>query len=433
MVSDVKEQSMEFLSDIRDELEVNAKLAKDFPHVCGKGPIWRQDEIITRNSVRLISLGTGSKIRGRKFGVDRPSLVLLDDLENIEQVRSEAQRSSIRYDWFEKDVQYVGGEEGTLTDIFVVGTILGKDALLNVLVNKKEYPDWETAKFVAVEEFSDSPLWDDWRQLYINRLDVDRVDTARKFFEENKAEMLEGTKVLWPEGDPYYNLMVEKISNPSGFLSEKQNSPIDTSRILVAKDELHWENFKNPEIVKMLKRAQYFGALDPSVGKKKKIGDYSCIVTLARDTVTGYILVPYIWLKRVFVDDQIDAILEHHKHYNYKEFSIEVNAFQYVVAQTLRKKSMELGVYIPIKEINNYSDKKMRIEGIVPFCRDGTFVFDTSKYRLNAMYEEAITQLTTYTGMGDEDDDFPDALEQAFRIAKASRFKMLTRQTKDRD
>ena len=72
----------------------------------------------------------------------------------------------------------------------------------------------------------------------------------------------------------------------------------------------------------------------------------------------------------------------------------------------------------------------MRIESIVPFLKDGTIVFDKWKYKNNKMYAMGIDQICTYTGEGDEHDDCPDALEMTFRIAKAPRFKLLTRQNK---
>jgi hypothetical protein len=66
----------------------------------------------------------------------------------------------------------------------------------------------------------------------------------------------------------------------------------------------------------------------------------------------------------------------------------------------------------------------------VPFLRDGTIVFDKYKKMHNKMYALGIEQLCSYTGEGDEQDDFPDALEMAFRLAKVPRFKMLTKQNK---
>lgn len=426
IVSDTKGQAEDFLSDIRRELETNVKLMKDFPHVCGKGPIWRQDEIITNSGTKVLALGTGSKIRGRKFGVDRPDLVCCDDLENLEMVRSLTQRTDIK-EWLDKDVVFAGGEEGSLTDFFIVGTILGKEALLNKLLDPTEYPDWKGKKFKAVYEFSYSPLWDKWREIYTDRFNPKRKEDAREFFECNKDEMLEDTEVLWPEGDPYYSLMVHKLKNSSSFSSEKQGDPVDPEKIYITLKQLHMVRFKgNPEVEEYLERSIFYGAIDPSVGKNKKSDRY-CIVILARDRETGFIFLVDVILKRGKPDQQIIEICKAHMKYGFKKFAIETNAFQYVLAENLRKKSRKLGIYVPIVELQNYTDKVMRIESIFPFVLDGTIVFDKNKYNNNSQYRLAVEQLCDFTGEGDEDDDFPDCLEMGFRIAKKPSFKLLTK------
>jgi predicted phage terminase large subunit-like protein len=351
-----------------------------------------------------------------------------DDIDSQDSVRSQSERDFIRYEWFDKGLMFVGGDE--LTDFLVVGTILGKDSLLNALLDPSEYPDWTSYKFKAVEKFSTSPLWDEWRSILINRLDSERKENAKKFFLEHKEEMLEGTQVLWPEGDPYYDLMVYKTSNPSGFNSGKQNEPVDPNKILISKEQLHFENFANPKFKEILSRCHFYGALDPSLGKKTSVGDYSCICTIARDPKTGYLFVVNFDLKRRSVDSQIDAIIKNHERHNYKMFGVETNAFQYVVAENLRKKSKEVGAYVPIKDIQSILDKKLRFEGIVPLMSDGTVVFDSDKYRESGQYSLAVDLITSCTGASGESDDSFDALSMCIQIAKKSRFRIITHQNR---
>ena len=72
----------------------------------------------------------------------------------------------------------------------------------------------------------------------------------------------------------------------------------------------------------------------------------------------------------------------------------------------------------------------MRFESIVPFLKDGTIVFDSEKNRTNQMYNLGIEQICTFTGEQDSDDDSPDCLEMAFRIAQKPKFKLLTNQNR---
>jgi len=434
LVSNTAGQAEDFLSDVKREILHNEKLKRDFPHIIGQGPIWRASEIITSNDVKMLALGSGNQIRGRRFGVYRPDLIVGDDIESSEDIASESKRDFLRNEWFDKDVLFAGGGEDYITDFFIVGTILGSDSLLNNLVNPTVYPDWNSKIFRAVIKFSHSKLWNKWAELYRDRFNDNRIETARNFFITNAIEMLEGTEVLWPEGDPYYNNMIEKFFRPSAFETEKMNSGSDPTKILIKMDQLHFKRFSSSEIQEIIKskrRAIRYGALDPSLGKKSDSGDFSCIVTLVRDLKSGYLLVEDIMLDRISVEGQIQIIIEYHNTFHYHLFGIETNAFQYVVAESLRKTSRELGIPVPIKELPNYLDKKLRFEGIISFLVDGTIIFDLDKYENDQQYAEAIDQLCLVTGKGDSHDDSFDALEMAVRIARAKKFKRITKQNKE--
>jgi len=428
ILSNTAGQAEGFLSDIKRELETNAPLRRDFPYACDKGKVWRANEIVTLNDIKLVALGSGNEIRSRRFTTNRPDLVVLDDIEDSEGVKSIVQRTFLRDQWFNKDVLYAGQDD---TDFLFIGTILGKYALLTAVM--KEYPDWKSQVFRAVKEFSVSPLWDKWTEIYQNRFDVDRQNTALQFFEDNKVEMLEGTEVLWPEGQPYYQLMVDRLRDPHGFVTEKQNEETDPGNVLLPFDKLHWEDFRDPRMQDLIKRGVTFGGLDPSLGKTKT-SDHSVIVTVVRDTQTGYLLVVDINIKRRDTDEQIDAILDLQRNdYKYKLFVVEENAFQYVVEQALRKKSREAGVYVPIKGITQYRDKVLRIESLIPFVFDGTIIFDKHKYDTNLMYNLGIEQITTYTGIGTaEPDDTPDCLSMVVDVAKKPRFKLIYKENRRR-
>lgn len=430
MVSDTANQAEAFLLNVKDELESNERLRKDFPEATGEGKMWRKEEIITKNGVRVLTLGSGSKIRGRMVGSNRSGLILFDDIENSEDVISPTRRDFLRYDWFNKDVQFAGGEN---TKMIIVGTILGKDALLNAIRDPNQYPDWDSKIFKAVYQFSDSPLWEDWKKLIRNSIDPNRIETAKKFFEDHKEEMLDGVKVLWPEGDPYYNLMLDKLRDESAFLAEKQSNPIDYTKIIVPFDQITFVDFMEDKYLQCLNRCHFFAALDPSLGKKSKRGDNSVIMVAGRDSKSGIIFICEIYRGRISVDAQIDLLIKLHGKYKFSKVACETNMAQFVIAENIRKKSRELGVYIPLIEVYQHHDKKMRFEGIAPFLKDGTVVFDTREYKSNPVYKDSVDELTTFTGLGDLHDDVADACVLVFDVAKAPKFKLLTRQTRQYD
>ena len=420
LVSETQDQANDFLDDIKSELTSNELLIKHFPRATGKNDErWRQDDIITRNDIRVKAVGCQGKMRGRTHRKTRPDLILLDDVESRESVDSDTTRIKLRTHWFDKEVLECGDTEGT-TDFIVVGTILHEDSLLNNLLKNTVYQGWKREKFKAVIKFADAEeLWAQWRNIFFEHEDEEEApDVAYEFFKQREKEMLEGVEVLWPEGETYYDLMCRTLTpdSYSAFLSEKQNQPIDLTKVKVTKDELWY--YKSEEVDKS--KWTWFGAWDPSKGKKSKRGDYSAVVALGRDKKTGIIYVDVIDLKRHQIDQRIDEILLYHQKLNFNMFAVETIAFQEVVKESLAKKSQQTGVYLPIADEKDFTDKELRIDGLVPFILDGTIRFkDPSEW--SREYAEGINQLVGY-GAGATYDDFPDALQMAFKVIKKGKF-----------
>lgn len=169
IVSATKEQAVQLLKNIKDELQINERLLSDFPQVCyrpgTKSPPkpWRDNQITLHNGVMVRVLGAGQGLRGLKHRENRPSLIVVDDLENQEQCESADQRRKLR-DWFEKTLLKCGDER---TNVIVVGTVLHYDSLLANLTHPKPGPGqgigWDRRIYQAVESFSENTqLWEKW-------------------------------------------------------------------------------------------------------------------------------------------------------------------------------------------------------------------------------------------------------------------------------
>ena len=146
LVSDTEAQAVSFLDAIKNELETNARLLRDFGEQPGK--TWKTSSIVLANGCRIDAVGSGQKLRGRRNYERRPDLILCDDIENDEGVRTAEQRQKTA-DWFWKAVCKSG--DG-YTDILVIGTILHHDSLL---ANLLENPGFQSRKYRAV--LSDDP------------------------------------------------------------------------------------------------------------------------------------------------------------------------------------------------------------------------------------------------------------------------------------
>lgn len=235
IISDSSEQAEGFLESIRVELEDNAAIREDFGELAG--PVWRGNVLVTKTNIKIEAIGSGKKIRGRKHRNWRPDLIVLDDVENDENVRTPEQRRKLR-DWYNKAVSKAGDD---YTDIVYIGTLLHYDSLL---ANTLRNPAYQAIKYKAVIRWSKADaLWREWEALYTDLDDPDRAAHALSYFEARRAEMLAGTEVLWEAKLSYYDLMCIRISEgESSFNSELQNEPINPDDCIFMEEWLDYYN-----------------------------------------------------------------------------------------------------------------------------------------------------------------------------------------------
>lgn len=418
LLSNTSSQAENFLSDIKDELEDNESLAVDFPELCEtdrkpKAPKWKTNEIITRNDIKVTALGAGQKIRGRKHRQHRPTLVIMDDIENDIDVQSPAQRGKL-FSWFTKAILKVGS---TSANFILVGTIQHYDSLLARLTNKDQMPTWHKRIYKSIiSESSATKLWERWTNV-LNNKQTYQVKSgekaADKFFLDNKEQMLEGTKVLWPEKEDYYTLVKMRAENGFSFASEKQNEPINLKTCIFNPDEFHYWDDKYKEEEDLLEvlgeDLEFYGACDPSLGKGIGKGDYSAIITLVRRKDTGTLYILDADIQNIPLDELIKNIISYCRKRRYRRFGIESIGFQELVADEAKKELDRDSIYTTIEKITNSSNKVDRIRMLRQKVKDGTIRF-SRRFRI------LIDQLK-YFPKGAHDDG-PDALEMAFKVSQ---------------
>ncbi len=419
LISNTLDQASDALSHIKTELQGNPRLLGDFPDACEPpgslppAPRWRRDEIITRNGVKVTALGAETKVRGRRHHEHRPTVIVLDDIENEVEVRSADQRKR-KEDWFNKAVLKAGTSH---TNVIVVGTILHFDSLLAKLIDPKVSPGWTGHKYQAVCSWSDHPeLWSRWESIFCHQEAFDARSgpaAATAYFGVNAESMLEGTKVLWPQLEDYQSLMeLRLVEGRLSFDSEKQNEPVNPEDCYFQESDFHYwdDEFGSADqlIEAFKRRSTIVGACDPSMGREGRTGDDSAIVSLLRDGQTGILYVLDADIRRRKPDVIIDDVIAYHRRREYQRFTMETNQFQKFLSDELQRRSREAGVYMPVSGIHNTADKLGRIQRLQPLVSSGTLRFSRRQVTL-------LDQLRQFP-MGAHDDG-PDALEMAVSAA----------------
>lgn len=421
IASDTQDQAEDFLSCIKEELESNEVIKRLYPHVFGKGSTWRNDRIITRSDVLVRSMGSGGKVRGRRYKNWRPDLLLLDDVENKQMIDSDTIRRSL-VTWFDQDV-CKSGSRAQDVDIFVVGTILHRDSLLNQLYESKKYASWNTTKFQAVEGWCSNKdgmsYWADWKRVLTNRYDPLREYEALRLFLKHKKEMMEGASVMWSNWDTYYSLMYEMVTDGEvAFYKERQNIP-------QSPDERIFTNityYKEDEFEALKGLFTYSLYLDSSIGQGNTVSkkhDFSAITVVARHSNTGYSFVRKSQVDRVPVSKQVDNIvyivLELNSKSIYPRVGVESNAFQSILGDELKKKLNEAGArYEKIVKIHHAVEKHTRLESLEPPIKNGSLRFREGED------QELINELEWFP-QGHE--DAIDSLEGAYSMLNQKLFK----------
>jgi predicted phage terminase large subunit-like protein len=404
IVSETRGQAEAFLSFIKLELETNERLKQDFPELAGEGPVWRADQIITRNGVKIQAAGAGQKLRGLRHGSYRPDLVIGDDLENDESVESAEQRRKLE-NWFFKALMKIGQPD---TVYIVVGTVLHHESLLQRLLEK---PGWKGKKFKAVLQWaSNRRLWDEWERIFSD-LSVGKEEAealADAFFEQHKTEMLAGTLVLWPEMEPYYYLMKMRVSDgPAYFDSEKQNEPLNPEDQVFLEE---WIQYWDDDEID-LEDIPHAGACDPSLGKRNKRADPSAILGGRMKNRILYLTIADIEKRppdRIMTD-----ILTYHERDPFAKFRMETVQFQEFFARQFEQLAHDEGLTINIDDHKPTTDKDLRIIRLQPWIKNGWIKFRREM-------RELVRQLIYYrpSNRGGHDDG-PDGLEMLLGLCEA--------------
>jgi predicted phage terminase large subunit-like protein len=402
IVSDTAEQAAGHLANIKAELEDNRALAAAYPAAVGLGPVWRRGLVTLRNGVTIEALGTGQRIRGRRRREHRPTLIICDDLQNDQHIRSAVQRQRSRA-WFEGALL----KAGTLrTSVLNLATALHREALGLVL---HRTPGWTSRVFRSIVRWPENmSLWQEWEAIFADVANPRHRPGARAFYEAHREAMHAGAIVLWPAVEDLYTLMSMRVeSGRTAFEREKQNSPINPDLCEWPEayfDEGIWfQEWPDNLVVRTM-------ALDPSKGADARRGDYSALVMLGVDR-QGILYVEADLARRP-TPELVAAATEWHRRFRPDVFAVEANQFQDLLVGQFEAEFRRQAILAarPVA-MENRTAKEVRIRRLGPYLSSRRFRFRATSPATRLLVE----QLEQFP-IADHDDG-PDALEMALRLA----------------
>ena len=419
IASNTSEQAANFLSNIKMEFQMNDELKRDFPEVFlevekPKRSRLAHEEIITSTGIRIMVRGSSQSPRGFKNREVRPTLIVLDDIEGSELSIESLYKLE---DWVTKDLFKSGGPE---VNIICIGTIHHYASLLAKFTDPNQYHGWQQKIYRSIIcEAENNLFWEQWKRIFRAIEDYDGAtgeEAARKFFEENKEEMLKGTKVLWPESKDYYTLMVLKEKEGDlSFGSEMQNNPINERDAHFRLEECYYWNDEYASDQDLLNNIgsrgsmSIIGACDPSMGGIR--GDRSAIITLVKDhSDEGRMYIIDADITRRKPDIILADIQGYHKIRRYGRFAFETNQAQAFMSSELEKRANDEGS--PLYVIPIQHTKVAKIERIQTL----QVLLKTRRLLLSRKHLTLLEEMRCFP-KGQHDDGL-DALQMAVEVAE---------------
>jgi predicted phage terminase large subunit-like protein len=403
-ISETTDVAGDFIQWTANQLKFNEKLIKDFGQLLHKkksmNEVDNKYEFVTLSGTKVEAKGVATQMRGLRHGNTRPDLFILDDLESKANTNT-PELIEKNKQWFREEMLPALARHGIA---IYMGTILCFDSLLDYVL--KERRDFESRVFPAILSWAErEDLWQQWREIYRSD-DPDAAQKARQFYEENEAEMLRGARTLWPQMFSYYDLMVLREENGAkAFAQEYLNSPVDEERQIFKPE--YFTFYEDWELEG--KRFDYIAAVDFGMGKQR--GDYSALITLARNKDTGICYVVDCYLERVHPDVFLRVIVDKTLHYQYSVLAVEAIMAQEWFADKLGEELQRHGypASTRLKKVKNRTAKQLRIEALLPDIQNGKIRFSRKHRLLLEMFEMYPMH---------KHDDGPDALASAYMAAK---------------
>ncbi len=320
-VSNAQTHTEAQLESIRKELSDNEIIREFFGDIRPKRSAdqkWAQEKFETATGIAMQAKGKGSAIRGIHHKNKRPSIILVDDPQDRDDVKSDTIRENDKK-WAFAELTparaRVAGERGK---IIVLGTWLHSECLVAVWARD---PRFTTVK-IAVMDLDGDFIWPDY-------MDQEQYDIEKDSF--SRAGLL-------PQ-----------------FYMEYHNKEIDDDQLPFPPRFMVYEP---PPPLEELVCAT---CLDPATSAKRT-ADFSAIATLGIHQKTGRTWILDCWLKRGAEDEEkVEEYFRQVTTWKSILAGIESNAAQAVYLTLMRREMFKRGHYFEIVPITHKTRKVDRI------------------------------------------------------------------------
>ena len=315
--------------NLKSELRSNVVIKQLF------GPMesnrFSKEQWVTANDVMVMPRGAGQQVRGILYNRFRPDLIICDDLETSEGVRSEEQREKL-WDWFLEDVCNSVDRGSKDWKIIVVGTVLHEDSLL---VRLLEDPEWASVNL----SICDDELHSNWPDFMS---DEDVVKLHKSFKDKGKLD---------------------------SFCREYRNMPVSTEDATFKQE--YFKTYNEMELAAgNTKNMSSVVIIDPAKTVKLHSAD-SAVVGITVDRESRKIFIRDVVAKKMYPDELYNEAFDMVKRLHARILAIEVTSLNEFIVQPIKNEMRARGIFPLFMELNARGKKEDRVSSLVPFYRQG--------------------------------------------------------------
>ena len=333
IISDTEGQAVQFLEDIKRELQENEDLIATF----GIKKFVRdtQADIIVEfddgAQFRIIAKGSEQKVRGLKWRNKRPNMILCDDMENDELVMNDERRTKFSR-WFNNALLPAGSDDCIYR---VVGTILHSDSQLERMMPP------------LVDEGTRTDGIKSWSEKERTWLSV-----------RYQAHNPDFSKILWKEKWPKERLERERQRYieegfPDGYSQEFLNIPIDEENAYYSKGDFLP---LDPDSHKQY--GEYYVGSDFAISEK----DGRAYTVFVVCKLLANNILPVVDVIRFRGDSLVivDMMFELQRRYQPEWFAVEQENIAKAIGPFLYQRMRQDGVFLNLVELTPSKDKMVR-------------------------------------------------------------------------
>jgi hypothetical protein len=319
--------------NLKRELMSNTAVNRIFGPV--KSDTFSKEMWVTANGTAVMPRGSGQQIRGFLYGNYRPDLIIGDDLEDSESVKSEEQRQKLK-EWFFADVMNSVNRANKDWKIVIIGTLLHEDSLLANLVND---PSWHSVHL----SLCDDSLRSNWP-------DFMNDEAIQKLYDSYKRQGLLDT-----------------------FYREYKGEPIAKETAKFKQEHFKDYDETDEKFVEKKRKLENLILIDPAKTTNVASAD-TAIVGVGIDVEAPAIYVRDIIAGQMHPEQQYAAAFDMADRLGAKVIGIEVTSLNEFITYPIKTEMLRRGKFYDLIELKARGSKEDRIAALIPFYRMG-FIF----------------------------------------------------------